>query len=160
MVHLEYLTKVNTVSWGSGVLAFLYRSIYLASRGDSREIYRSLVLFQVLYEPTRRVLFFFTNIRALSTYSITLTACTKCKNKVSNLINLSAVVTLGVDVESRHPPHLELSSHRMALSFAKLSWNVCLDKLFITRHSTWDAHSMCTLAHTQNGQNCLTFLYY
>lgn len=105
---MEYLTTTNTVSWGSGVLAFLYRSMYLASRGDSREIYGSLVLFQVLYEPTRRVLFFFTNNRALSTYFITPTTCTKCKNKVSNLINRSAVVALGVDVESRRTPHLEL----------------------------------------------------
>lgn len=47
LTHLENLTEAGNFNWGSGVLAYLYRSMCLASRGDAQEVCGPLVLLQL-----------------------------------------------------------------------------------------------------------------
>lgn len=45
--HLEDLTMAGNYSWGSAVLAYLYRSMYLASKGNAKEVCGPTVLLQL-----------------------------------------------------------------------------------------------------------------
>lgn len=47
LLHLDDITRSGTLSWGSAVLAYLYRSMCEASQCKSREISGPLVFLQV-----------------------------------------------------------------------------------------------------------------
>lgn len=48
LLHLENLEDSGNLSWGSGVLAYLYRSMCMASKCEAREISGPVVLLQVI----------------------------------------------------------------------------------------------------------------